>query len=85
MMPETVSCVPLTSTVEVAPSVTAPAKLLVPVLALSAPPLSVSGRALTVTPRKSSMPALATVMPDVLPNPSLLLTASVPLVTVTGP
>ena len=43
MTPDSVSCVPPTSIVELAPSVTAPAKLLVPVLVLSVPPLSVTG------------------------------------------
>ena len=45
MTPDSVSCVPSTATVLVAPNVTAPAKVLVPVLVASVPPFTVTASA----------------------------------------
>ena len=87
MTPDSVSCVPATSIVESAPSVRAPAKLLVPVLVLSVPPLSVTASAVEyATFLRSSTAPLATVVPPlVVPKALLTVTATVPALTVVAP
>ena len=85
MIPESVSCVPPTSMVELPPSATVPAKLLLPVLVLSVPPLSVTASVVEyATFWKSSTAPLATVAPPVpshVPNALFAPTASVPAFT----
>ena len=84
--PLRLSCVPVTSTVELAPSVTAPDRLLVPVLVRSVPPLTVTASAATATFCRSSTAPDATVVPAaVVPNALALLAASVPALTVVVP
>ena len=65
---------------------TEPDKLLVPVEAVKVPPLKVNASAPTVTPRKSSVAPLATVVPpEVAPKPDAWLMAKVPAETVVAP
>ena len=86
MTPDSVSCVPPTSIVELAPSVTTPARLLVPVLVLSVAPLSVKASAPTVMFCKSSVVPLASVVPAaVVPKALALVAISLPALTVVVP
>ena len=86
MPPESVSCVPATSMVESAPRVTAPARLLVPVLVLSVPPLRLKTSAPTAMFWRSSVAPLATVVPAAVPPKALaFLAASVPALTAVRP
>ena len=86
MMPPSVSCVPATLSVLEAPNETAPVRLLVPVEAMSVPPLSASVSAPTSASRRSSEAPLATVVPAaVVPRPESSVTAKVPAETVVAP
>ena len=59
--PERVNCVPLTSTVELAPSVTVPDKIALPVLVFKMPPFKVMASGTVIAPCKSNT-ALALTM-----------------------
>lgn len=84
--PLSVSCVPVTFRALLAPSVTAPDKLLVPVEVAMVPPFRVMASALIATLRKSSVAPLATVVPaEVAPKPAALVMAKVPALTVVAP
>ena len=84
--PDKVSCVPATVAMLLAVMVTAPDKLLLPVDADKVPPLSVIASAPTVTPCKSRVAPLATVVPAaVVPKPAALVIAKVPAETVVPP
>ena len=89
-MPETtldsVNPVPATDTVLSAPRLTVPDSELVPVLVARVPPLRVMASAPRAAPWRSSVAALATVVPPaVVPRPAALLTARVPAETVVAP
>ena len=84
--PDKVSCVPATLAVLLAVMVKAPDKLLLPVDADNVPPLSVMASAPIVTPLRSSVAPLATVVPPATsPKPALLVIAKVPAETVVAP
>jgi hypothetical protein len=85
--PERDSRVPPTSIVLFAPSVTAPLRLLIPVLVFSVPPFRVIASAPTATPCKSNVATFATVVlfPAIVPRPLALLIANVPLLIVVLP
>ena len=69
-----------------ADKVIAPDNELEPLLTLNVPPLTVIVSAPTVTPRKSSVAPLATVVPPaVSPRPVALVIANVPALTVVVP
>ena len=84
--PDSVNCVPATLAVLFAPIVTPPDRLLLPDVVANVPPLSVMASAPTMTPCKSSVAPLATVVPlAVVPNPDALVMAKVPAETVVAP
>ena len=87
--PDSVSCVPTTSTLLSAPKLTGPDRLLTPVDADSVPPSRLMASAPTATACRSSVAPLATVVvapaPAVLPRPLASVTASLPSLTVVAP
>lgn len=86
--PEMVNCeaVPATLMVLSAPSVTAPDKLLVPVVVANVPPFRAMTSVPTVAPCKSKVAPLATVTPPaVVPSPVALVMAKVPDEMVVAP
>ena len=87
MIPDKVSCVPATENVlPLAPSEIAPLKELVPVDVAKVPPLMVSASAPKIRFCKSSVAALAMVVPaSVVPKPDTLVTIRVPFETLVVP
>ena len=84
--PASASSVPETFTVLSAPRVTDPVKLIVPVEEAKVPPFRVMASAPAVTPRRSSVAPLATIVPaPVPPKPLAWLMAKVPALMVVVP
>jgi len=78
--------VPVTSMVLSEPSDTVPERVLVPVLVFSVPPLSIMASAPTLTPWRSRLAPLATVVSaSVVPNAAAFESPSVPALTVVAP
>ena len=84
--PDNVNFVPVTAIVLSLPKVTAPLNELVPVLVINVPPFNVTASAPTLTPCKSKVAPLATVVPPaVVPNPLACVTTNVPPLIVVVP
>ena len=86
--PDIVNCEALPATLMVlsAPSVTAPDKLLVPVVVANVPPFRAMASVPTTAPCKSRVAPLATVTPPaVVPRPVAWVMAKVPAVMVVAP